>query len=145
MKESILSWFARDRGTRGMESRFTHVGKLQVAFWTLKRQGPLGPAEQKWSRGPCPTPPEIKPWVAFGLPYMLIEFFLYWCACGLDRRAVGRSGRRTIRWLPKCLRCMGYQIFLPMVLHCARFALGVLVSSDWKRHKNAEHDTKNIR
>ena len=33
---------------------------------------------------------EIKPWVAFGLPYLLIE--LCWCACGADGRSgVGRT------------------------------------------------------
>ena len=28
-----------------MESRFTHVSKLQVAFGPLKGRGPLGPAD----------------------------------------------------------------------------------------------------
>ena len=30
-------------------------------------------------------------------------------------RTDGQSGRRTVTWVPKFLRCMGYQIFLPMV------------------------------
>ena len=29
--------------------------------------------------------------VAFGLPHLLIEFFLYWCACGADGRSVARA------------------------------------------------------
>ena len=55
---------------------------------------------------------QIKPWVAFELPYLSIE-----CACGVDGR---RSGGRAVEWLPKFLGCIGNQIFLPMVLRCAR-------------------------
>ena len=43
----------------------------------------------------------------------------HWCACGTDGRAVGRSGGRTVTWLPKVLGGIGYQILLPMVLRCA--------------------------
>ena len=32
---------------------------------------------------------QIKPWVAFGLPYLLFEFFLHWRACAADGWAVG--------------------------------------------------------
>ena len=32
----------------------------------------------------------------------------------------GRMGARTVMWLPKRLGCIGYQIFLPMVLRCER-------------------------
>ena len=31
----------------------------------------------------------------------------------------GRTGGRMVTWLLKFLGCIGYQIFLPMVLHCA--------------------------
>ena len=31
----------------------------------------------------------------------------------------GRTGGRTVTWLLKFLGCIGYQIFLPMVLRCA--------------------------
>ena len=52
---------------------------------------------------------QIKPWVAFGLPYLLIELlFLHWYACGADGQAGGRSGGRSVgrcmvRWLPNHL------------------------------------------
>ena len=62
---------------------------------------------------------QIKPWAAFGLPYLLIDlFYIGVPVCG--RRAVGRSGGSTVTWRPKFLGCIGYQIFLPMVLYAAR-------------------------
>ena len=36
---------------------------------------------------------QIKPWVAFGLPYLLTEFFLHWYACGADGRSLGVRSR----------------------------------------------------
>ena len=42
---------------------------------------------------------QIKPWVAFGLPYLLIELF-YWYACGADGRSEAVS-----------VRSRDYQIF----------------------------------
>ena len=53
------------------------------------------------------------------LPYLYFDWVLhwYWYACG---GANGRAGGCTVTWLPKFLGCTGYQIFLPMVLRCAR-------------------------
>ena len=39
---------------------------------------------------------QIKPWVAFGLPYLLIELFLHWYSCGPDGRSGGRSVGRSV-------------------------------------------------
>ena len=60
---------------------------------------------------------QIKPWVAFGLPYPLIELFYIGVPVV---RTDGWSGGRTVTWLPKFLGCIGYQIFLPMVLRFPR-------------------------
>ena len=67
---------------------------------------------------------QIKRWVAFGLPYLLIEFFYFGMpVVQTDGRAVGRSGGRcTVTWLPNFLGWVVYHIFSPMVLRCARFA-----------------------
>ena len=53
---------------------------------------------------------QIEPWVAFGLPYLLIELFY-----------IGMPVVRTDRWtyghvITKFLGCVDYHIFLPMVL-----------------------------
>ena len=57
---------------------------------------------------------QIKPWVAFGLPYLLIEF-LY---IGMPVvRTDGRSlARCTVTWLPNFLGWVDYHIFLAMGL-----------------------------
>ena len=61
---------------------------------------------------------QIKPRVAFGLPYLLIELFYIGVPVV---RTDGRSGGLTVTWLPKFLGCIDYQIFVPMVLRCARW------------------------
>ena len=61
---------------------------------------------------------QIHPWVAFGLPYLLIElFYIGVPVVRTDGRAGGRSvyGHVILGWVV-------YHIFLPMVLRCARFA-----------------------
>ena len=61
---------------------------------------------------------QIKPWVAFGLPYLLIELFYI----GIPEvRTVGRSMYGHM--ITKFSWMGGLQhLFLPMVLRCARFA-----------------------
>ena len=60
---------------------------------------------------------QIKPWVAFGLPYLLIELFLHWYSCGPDGRSGGRSvGRCTVSWLPNFVGWVDYHISLAMGL-----------------------------
>ena len=54
-------------------------------------------------------------WVAIPVDWLI----LHWYACGADRRSLGRW---TVTWLPNFLGWVAYFIFLPMVLHCARFA-----------------------
>ena len=49
---------------------------------------------------------------------------LHWYVCGMDGRTVGRAEGRAVTWLPKFLRCIGYQIFLPTVL---RFKIKVVL------------------
>ena len=63
---------------------------------------------------------QIIPWVAFWLPYLLIELFYIWYLwCG---RTLGRSvGRCTVTWLPNFLGWVVYNIYLPMVLPWGRF------------------------
>ena len=57
--------------------------------------------------------------VSFGLPYLFIElFYIGMPVVRTDGRSVGRC---TITWLPNSLGWVVYQIFLPMVLRCARF------------------------
>ena len=54
---------------------------------------------------------------------MLVElFYIGMPVMRTDGRSVGRAGGRTVTWLPKFLRRIGNQIFLPMVLLCERFA-----------------------
>ena len=61
---------------------------------------------------------QIKPWVAFRLPYLLIELFYIGNHVVLtDSRAVGRC---TVTWLSNFLGWVVYHIFLPMVLRCTR-------------------------
>ena len=70
---------------------------------------------------------QIKPWVAFWLPYLLIElFYIGMPVVRTDGRA---GGRCTFTWLPNFLGWVVYHISLPMVLRCARF---VRESSDKK-------------
>ena len=57
---------------------------------------------------------QIKPWVAFGLPYLLIElFYIGMPVMRTDGRAVGRC---TVTWLPNFLGWVDYHISLPMRL-----------------------------
>ena len=57
---------------------------------------------------------QIKPWVAFGLPYLLIELF---CIGIPVVRTDGRSlARCTVTWLPNFLRWVDYHISLAMGL-----------------------------
>ena len=60
---------------------------------------------------------QIKPWVAFGLPCLLIEFFTLVCLwCG---RSLARC---TVTWLSNFLGWVNYHIFLVMGLRAARGA-----------------------
>ena len=60
---------------------------------------------------------QIKPWVAFGLPYLLIELFLHWYSCGPNGRSGGRSvGQCTVSWLPNFVGWVDYHISLAMGL-----------------------------
>ena len=52
---------------------------------------------------------QIKPWVAFGLPYLLIElFYIGMPVVRTDGRA---GGRCTVTWLPNFLGWVVYHIF----------------------------------
>ena len=60
---------------------------------------------------------QIKPWVAFGFPYLLIELFYI----GIP---VVRTDGRTVTWLPNFLGWVDYHISLAMGLRPrARFAI----------------------
>ena len=61
---------------------------------------------------------QIKPWVAFGLPYLLIElFYIGMPVVRTDRRAVSRC---TVTWIPNFLGWVDYHISLAMALRpCA--------------------------
>ena len=50
----------------------------------------------------------IKPWVAFGLPYLLIELFY------IGMPVVRTDGRRTVTWLPNFRGWVDYHISLVM-------------------------------
>ena len=66
---------------------------------------------------------QIKPWVAFGLPYLLIElFYIGMPVVRTDGRAGGQSvyGHVITTWLPNFLGWLVYHISLPMVLCFAR-------------------------
>ena len=56
---------------------------------------------------------QIKPWVAFRLPYLLIELFY------IGMPVVRSVGRCTVTWLPNFLGWVVHHIFLPMVFRCA--------------------------
>ena len=57
---------------------------------------------------------QIKPWVAFGLPYLLIELFhIGMFVVRTDGRA---GGRGTVTWLPNFLGWVDYHISLAMGL-----------------------------
>ena len=82
---------------------------------------------------------QIKPWVAFGLPFLLIELFTLvclWC-----RRTVGRAvGRCTVMWFPNFLGWVDYHIFLAMGLrHARRFAPRAWSSAIKKNNFLEEH------
>ena len=70
---------------------------------------------------------QIKPWVAFGLPYLLIElFYIGMPVVRTDGRSLDRSlARCTVTWLPNFLGWVDYHISLAMGL-CprTRFARG---------------------
>ena len=59
---------------------------------------------------------QIKPWVAFGLPYLLIELFY------VGMPVVRTDGRCTVTWLPNVLGWVDYRISLAMGLH-PRYAI----------------------
>ena len=65
-------------------------------------------------------PFQIKPWVAFGLPYLSIELFY------IGRPVVGTGGRSlsrcTVTWLPNFLGCVDYHICWAMGLSATRWA-----------------------
>ena len=64
---------------------------------------------------------QIKPWAAFGLPYLLIElFYIGMPVVWTDSRLVGRLVYGHA--ITKFSRMGGLPLFLPMVLRCARFA-----------------------
>ena len=56
-------------------------------------------------------PSKIKSWVAFGLPYLLIELFYF----GMP--VVRMDGRCTVTWLPNFLGWIDHHISLAMGLH----------------------------
>ena len=55
-------------------------------------------------------PSKIKPWVVFGLPYLLIELFY------IGMPVVRMDGRCTVTWLPDILGWVDYHISLTMGL-----------------------------
>ena len=59
---------------------------------------------------------QIKPWVAFGLPYLLIELFY------VGMPVVRTDGRCTVTWLPNVLGWVDYHISLALGLH-TRYAI----------------------
>ena len=59
---------------------------------------------------------QIKPWVAFGLPYLLIDLFY------IGMAVVRTDGRCTVTWLPNVLGWVDYPISLAMGLH-PRYAI----------------------
>ena len=56
---------------------------------------------------------QIKPWVAFGLPYLLIELFY------ISMPVVRTDGRCTVTWLPNFLPWEDYHISIAMALRAA--------------------------
>ena len=56
---------------------------------------------------------QIKPWVAFGLPYLLIELFY------IGMPVVRTDGRCTVTWLPNFLPWEDYHISIAMALRAA--------------------------
>ena len=56
---------------------------------------------------------QIKPWVAFGLPYLHVDWVIWhWYAWVADGRSLGRAGGRcTVTWLPNFLGRVVYHIF----------------------------------
>ena len=55
---------------------------------------------------------QIKPWVAFGLPYLLIElFYIGMPVVRTDGRLLARC---TVTWLPNFLEWVDYHIYLAM-------------------------------
>ena len=57
---------------------------------------------------------QIKPWVAFGLPYLLIElFYIGMPVVGMDGRSLSLC---TVTWLPNFLGWVDYHISLAMGL-----------------------------
>ena len=74
---------------------------------------------------------QIKPWVAFGFPYLLIELFYI----GIP---VVRTDGRTVTWLPNFLGWVDYHISLAMLLRPrARFARGwssAITAGTYERH-----------
>ena len=62
----------------------------------------------------------LKPWVAFGLPHLLIElFYIGMPVVGTDGRSLSRC---TVTWLPHFLGCVDYHICWAMGLSAARWA-----------------------
>ena len=62
----------------------------------------------------------LKPWVAFGLPHLLIElFYIGVPVVGTDGRSLSRC---TVTWLPNFLGCVDYHICWAMGLSAARWA-----------------------
>ena len=62
---------------------------------------------------------QIKPWVTFGLPYLLIE--LFYTGMNVVPTDGGAVGRCTVTWLPNLLGWVVYYISLPMVLRAREF------------------------
>ena len=84
---------------------------------------------------------QIKPWVAFGLPYLLIELPYFTLVCLWCGRTVGRAVGRSVgqsvcgTWLPNFLGWGVYYISLPLVLRCARFARESSAMKGWGFHQ----------
>ena len=78
---------------------------------------------------------QIKPWVAFGLPYLLIELFY------IGMPVVRTDGRCTVTWLPNFLGWVDYHISLAMGLRPCAVRIGSLQVEDFLHNgTNGWHD-----
>ena len=93
---------------------------------------------------------QIKPWVAFGLPYLSwvsctcrLSYFTF--VCLWFGRTDGRAGEREYEtWLPKFLGCIGYQIFLPMVLRFVRERAPLIIKVNYNYHNKISQNPLRI-
>ena len=76
---------------------------------------------------------QIKPWVAFGLPYLLIElFYIGMPVVRTDGRSIARC---TVTWLPNFLEWVDYHISIAMGLRFEcwqkRYPFGIPCIDKW--------------